>query len=335
MHQMTTCVSPQGITVPKSPAIKKETFTFIDLFAGIGGFRKGLEAAGGKCVFSCEKDKFARETYAANYKTDHPFAEDIKQVQAADIPEHDMLVGGFPCQAFSLAGRKAGLKDAQRGNLFFDIVRILAYQRPRCFILENVKNLIHHNDGRTFEIMRLFLEDDLGYHIQWRVINAKAFVPQNRFRVFIVGFLEETEFDFDSLEIPKDSGITLDDIMEDDQDFEEYTISDRLWSTLQEHKRKHKAAGNGFGYRLADPKGISCTMLASYASDGSSMMVPQEGKNPRKFTPLECSRLMGFDAPDGSEFQFPVSNRQAYKQLGNAVVPQVAEFLAKEVAKAL
>lgn len=307
------------------------SFTFIDLFSGIGGFRLGLEAAGGRCVFSSEIDPHARATYLANHATHHPFPEDIHAVQAASVPAHDLLVGGFPCQSFSIAGRKQGIKDMDRGNLFFDIVRLLAYHRPRAFLLENVKYLLHHQDGRTFQLMRMFLEDDLGYQMQWRVVDAQGFVPQRRKRLFMVGFREDNDFDLAALDIPRDSGRRLKHVLHrprEKVDVTPYTLSDRAWAGMQLHRARHKARGNGFGYRMVDPEGIFGTLTASYAGDGSAVLVPQRGKNPRRLTPRECARVMGF----GDHFLLPETDSHAYQQLGNAVVPQVVEFLGGAMA---
>lgn len=321
----------------------KSQFTFIDLFAGIGGFRRGLEACGGKCVFSCEKDKFARMTYEANYpcgdEYGHSFWDDITTLDAKTVPDHDVLCAGFPCQSFSIAGiainkhygNTTGLSVEGKGNLFFDVVRIINEKRPKVFILENVKNLLSHNGGKTFETIRIFLEQYLKYHVQWRVIDARHFVPQSRKRVIIVGFRDETDFDFDALKLPANDNGVVKDILENANSVDEkYTFSNKTWGKILAHKEKHRKAGNGFGYRIIDINKPAYTLCASYLSS-NDQCIEQRGKNPRRFTPLECSRVMGFNSPQGNSFKIVVSNSQAYKQFGNAVVPQVVEWVGRGI----
>jgi DNA (cytosine-5)-methyltransferase 1 len=333
-------------------------FTFIDLFAGIGGMRKGFDTVGGKCVFVCEKDLHAQTTYRANHACeDPPVAGDITAIPPQDIPPHDVLLAGFPCQPFSLAGlpsrkrcgQQSGFACPSQGSLFFDMARILKIHRPRAFLLENVKNLVTHDQGRTWRIILQTLSGDLGYSIQARVLNARFWVPQNRERVFIVGFREETGFDFGALSLPINSRLpALKDILHPEDGSEEaeapytqgkkatvserYTLSDRLWSYLQAHARKHWEKGHGFGYSLVDRDDIARTLSARYGKDGSEILIPQQGKNPRRLTPRECARLMGFDAPGESRFRIPVSDTQAYRQFGNAVVVPVVKTIACHMA---
>ena len=301
------------------------TFRFIDLFAGIGGMRIALERLGGRCVYSSEWNKFSAQTYETNFGD--PPAGDIREVDASEVPDHDLLTAGFPCQPFSIAGVSKkrslnmpdGFADETQGTLFFDIARIIREKRPRAFLLENVKNLKSHDGGRTFGVITDALEG-LGYDIHHRVIDASAVVPQHRERVFIVGFDSPTDFGFPSM---PEGGVPLGSILEG-QVPEKYTLGDNLWKTLQRHAANSRKKGNGFGYGLANLRGISRTLSARYYKDGSEVLIPQEGRNPRRLTPRECARLMGF--PDG--FKIPVSDTQAYRQFGNAVVPPVVEIVA-------
>jgi len=317
---------------------KEYRFTFIDLFAGIGGFRIALESLGGKCVFSSEWNKYSAKTYEANFG-ERP-AGDITLIDERTIPDHDILAAGFPCQPFSIAGvskknslgRPHGFLDELQGNLFFDIARILDAKRPKAFILENVKNLIYHDRGRTFRVITETLEM-LGYEVFWKVIDASAYVPQHRERIIIVGFRSDlypsVHFTF-----PQISGSppSLKDILEKSPD-PKYTLSDSLWKYLQEYAEKHRRKGNGFGYGLVDPEKdkITRTLSARYYKDGAEILIKQEGKNPRRLTPVECRRLMGF--PDN--FIIPVSDTQAYRQFGNAVVPAVIRDVAAEMLKVI
>lgn len=336
------------------------SFTFIDLFAGIGGIRTAFERVGGHCVFTSEWDRWAQQTYRANFPNDefseHVFEGDITNVVASEIPDHDVLVGGFPCQPFSIAGvskknalgRAHGFADATQGTLFFDVARIIDEKRPAAFLLENVKNLKSHDRGRTFEVIRRTLEEELGYELHTRVVNGKHFTPQNRERILLVGFREPSDFNFDDLlledypsavsdvlhaqheaGLPHDSDRFIDPITGEVST--KYTLTDHLWTYLQNYAEKHRAAGNGFGFGLVDLQGTTRTLSARYYKDGSEILIPQEGKNPRRLTPRECARLMGFD----DDFVIPVSDTQAYKQFGNSVVvpaiTAVAELMAPQV----
>jgi DNA (cytosine-5)-methyltransferase 1 len=339
-----------------SPDKAKPAFRFVDLFAGIGGLRRGFEPLGGQCVFTSEWDRYSQKTYLANFECDHEFAGDITKVPVADIPEHDVLLAGFPCQPFSIAGvskknalgRAHGFACEAQGTLFFDVARIIGHHRPRAFLLENVKNLINHDRGRTFEVIQRILKEELGYEVHKRVINAKSFVPQNRERIFIVGFRESTDFDFNTLDVPDPlAGPKLTTILHSengaepaDRQFlskegrvlEKYTLTDHLWKYLQGYAAKHQEAGNGFGFGLVGPNDVSRTLSARYYKDGSEILVQQSGKAPRRLTPRECARLMGFEAPGKADFVIPVSDTQAYRQFGNAVVVPVAKAVAEHMA---
>ena len=337
-------------------------FKFIDLFAGIGGIRRGFDAAGGKCVFTSEWDSYAQKTYRANYPTDgHEIRGDITEIDASEVPDHDVLLAGFPCQPFSIAGvskknslgRAHGFMDKAQGTLFFDVLRILKAKRPAAFLLENVKNLKSHNKGDTFATIRGALENDLGYHISTMVIDAKGYVPQHRERVFIVGFREKNDFDISKLKFPDPkTGPKLASILHAPEEEPEdqfnlpveapgsnetsfvnpkYTLSDKLWNYLQGYAAKHKAAGNGFGFGLVTPKDTARTLSARYYKDGSEILIAQERRNPRRLTPRECARLMGFDQPGREPMKIPVSDTRAYKQFGNAVAVPVIEDIAKRM----
>lgn len=336
------------------PASGGHSFTFIDLFAGIGGLRKGFEPIGGKCVFTSEWDRFSVETYLANHVCDHKVEGDITKIDADDIPAHDVLLAGFPCQPFSIAGvskknalgRAHGFRCDAQGTLFFDVARIIEHHRPKAFLLENVKNLVGHDRGRTFEVIKRALTEELGYQVHTRVIDAKSLVPQHRERIFIVGFREENSFDFDSLVLPDPlDGPKLRQILHPEdgsEDFEQrftegrkarvlskYTLSDHLWGYLQNYAEKHRAKGNGFGFGLVGPDDVARTLSARYFKDGSEILVRQRGcKNPRRLTPRECARLMGFDKDGDKPFNITVSDTQAYRQFGNAVVVPVVEAVA-------
>lgn len=330
------------------------TFRFIDLFAGIGGLRRGFEPLGGQCVFTSEWDKYSQKTYLANHECDHEVAGDITKVALDDIPEHDLLLAGFPCQPFSIAGvskknalnRPHGFRCEAQGTLFFNVAQIIEHHRPRAFLLENVKNLVNHDRGRTFEVIHRTLTEELGYQVHWKVINAKSFVPQHRERIFIVGFRDPNDFTFDDLAIPSPlNGPRLGTILHPEDGSEEpeapytrgniasvsgkYTLTDHLWRYLQGYAEKHKAAGNGFGFGLVGPDDVARTLSARYYKDGSEILVQQdEGRNPRRLTPRECARLMGFDEPGGREFIIPVSDTQAYRQFGNSVAVPVVRAVA-------
>jgi len=313
-------------------------FSFIDLFAGIGGFHRALASLGGKCVFASEIDKFCRIVYLENY--DMEPAGDIRKIDASDIPDHDVLTAGFPCQPFSIAGvskynslgYQHGFRNETKGTLFFEIARIIEARRPAAFILENVKHLVRHDRGNTFKVILRTLKEELGYHVYYRIIDAVHFVPQHRERIFIVGFREQVDFSW--LPLPEQRKIRLKDILEKNVD-PRYTLSDHLWNYLREYAQRHRQKGNGFGYGLVDPDdddAVTRTLSARYYKDGSEILIYQgEGKNPRRLTPRECARLMGF--PDTHVIN--VSDTQAYKQFGNAVVVPVARFVAEAVLRAM
>ncbi len=334
----------------------KAEFTFIDLFAGIGGIRMGFESIGGKCVFTSEWNKYSRQTYQENFGCDHEINGDITQIHEADIPAHNVLLAGFPCQPFSIAGvskknslgKAHGFECTTQGTLFFDVARIIAYHRPSAFLLENVKNLQGHDKGKTFQVIRETLEEELGYNIAWKVIDAKRFVPQHRERIFIVGFRENSDFTFDNLKLPdlanapKLSSIlhTEDGTEETEEPYtygekalvsDRYTLSDKLWNFLVKYAAKHKEKGNGFGFGINGPNDYARTLSARYYKDGSEILIKQEGKNPRRLTPRECARLMGYDRPGRPPFEIPVSDTQAYRQFGNGVVVPVIEAVAKHM----
>ncbi len=308
-------------------------FRFIDLFAGIGGLRIPMEEIGGECVFTAEWDRFSKETYAANFANEesHVTAGDIRPYanNPHTIPDHDVLVAGFPCQPFSIAGvskknslgRPHGFLCDTQGTLFYDLAEIIRYHQPPVFLLENVKNLERHDGGKTFATIMHVLREELGYEIHYRVISSAAWVPQKRERVFIVGFRQPSLFDFRELEIP-DKPPVLGDILEEKVD-SKYTLSTKLWEYLKSYREKHSKAGNGFGYSLFGPDDVARTLSARYYKDGSEILIKQSRRRPRRLTPRECSRLMGFDKPGKSDFVIPVSDTQAYRQFGNAVVVPV------------
>ncbi len=309
-------------------------FRFVDLFCGIGGFRIAFEKAGGQCVFSSDWDKFSQLTYAANFG-EKPHG-DIHSVAVADIPAHDILCGGFPCQPFSLAGvskknslgRKHGFDDEKQGNLFFSIADILDYHKPAAFVLENVKNLKSHDQGRTFQVIHDTLTKALGYQVYTKIIDARNVVPQHRERIFLVGFREPRHFEFPAFPTTEPK---LASILEADAPAK-YTLSDHLWQYLQDYAKKHQAAGNGFGFGLVTGNDTTRTLSARYHKDGSEILVSQGSrKNPRRLTPRECARLMGY--PDSHKI--PVSDTQAYRQFGNSVVVPVVERIAKKVVDVL
>lgn len=324
--------NPSPSTSSQPAQSQQASFRFIDLFAGIGGLRLAFEAAGGKCVFSSEIDPFAAQTYEANFG-EKP-AGDITRIEAEAIPAHDVLAGGFPCQPFSIAGvskygslgRKHGFDDRTKGTLFFEILRILAHHRPSVFLLENVKNLCGHDSGRTWTVIRSSLQD-LGYMVFAKIHDAKYLVPQHRERILIAGFKESVLFEWPQI---KNKHPRVKDILEEKVD-SKYTLSDHLWGYLQNYAAKHREKGNGFGYGLIDPEGITRTLSARYFKDGSEILIPQEGKNPRRLTPRECARLMGY--PD--TFQIPVSDTQAYRQFGNSVVVPLITEVAEGIIKTL
>lgn len=312
----------------------KRQLTFIDLFAGIGGTRLAFEAAGCKCLFSSEWDKFAQQTYEANFG-EKPRGN-IREIASSEIPDHDILVAGFPCQPFSISGiskknalgKPHGFDDPTQGTLFFELKRIIHDKKPMAFLLENVKHLKRHDQGRTFEVIRHALADELGYDVHEEVFDAIDYVPQHRERIFIVGFRKSTLFEFphrNPVKRPK-----FQDILESNVP-ENYTLTDHLWNYLQNYAKKHRENGNGFGYGMTDLNGVARTLSARYYKDGSEILIPQgNGKNPRRLTPKECARLMGFTQlrPD---FKIPVSDTQAYRQFGNSVVVPLVYDIAKTI----
>ncbi|HDO06412.1 MAG TPA: DNA (cytosine-5-)-methyltransferase [Bacteroidetes bacterium] len=328
------------------PAPGNSEFRFIDLFAGIGGFRIAFQNAGGKCVFTSEWDKHAKKTYEANFG-EVPYG-DIRKTNKKEIPEHDVLCAGFPCQPFSLAGvskknslgRKHGFADETQGTLFFEILEILKLKRPKAFFLENVKNLLTHDKKHTFEVIRHSLGDDLGYVINWIIVDGAKWVPQHRERIFIVGFNPaKIRIKKEEITIPDKPGngykySELSDIIQKKVDG--YTLGPGTWATLERHKKHHAAEGNGFGYglhKLPIPEGtVTRTISARYHKDGAEILIEQRGQRPRRLTVEEAMQLQGYDP---KKFVFPVSQTQAYKQIGNSVVVPAIEATAKEIVKIL
>lgn len=319
------------------PPLENPKFKFIDLFAGIGGIRLAFQNNGGKCVFTSEWDSFAKKTYEANFG-EVPFG-DITEISEKEIPDHDILLGGFPCQPFSIAGvskknslgRQHGFLDKTQGTLFFDIARIIEHKKPKVFMLENVKNLVSHDKKKTFKVITETLTE-LGYSLHYKVLDAKYYVPQHRERIIIVGFNKSVFNEQENFEFPKppDVELALREILEKKVD-DKYTLSDKLWNYLQEYKKKHQAKGNGFGFGLTDLNGVSRTLSARYYKDGAEILIPQRGKSPRRLTPRECARIQGF--PDN--FIIPVSNNQAYKQFGNSVAMPLIQAVGKNIVKEL
>ncbi len=315
----------------------KKEYTFIDLFAGIGGTRIAFEEAGCRCVFSSEWDRFAQVTYEANFG-EKPHG-DIRKISSRDIPNHDILIAGFPCQPFSISGvskknslgRPHGFNDPTQGTLFFEIKRILLDKRPGAFLLENVKHLVRHDNGNTFRVILDILQKQLGYTVYYRVIDAVNHVPQHRERIYIVGFRSFSLFEFPQLRVEQRPKFR--DVLTKNVDVK-YTLSDHLWRYLQDYAKKHREEGNGFGYGLTDLNGVSRTLSARYHKDGSEILIPQTNKNPRRLTPAECASLMGFTQlrPD---FKIPVSDTQAYRQFGNSVVVPVVYDIARAMVRAL
>jgi DNA (cytosine-5)-methyltransferase 1 len=334
----------------------KPRFKFIDLFAGIGGIRKGFEQAGGQCVFTSEWDNYAQKTYSINFPSGEPITGDITKVNLSQIPDHDLLLAGFPCQPFSIAGvskknalgRPTGFADKTQGTLFFDVARIIKEKRPKAFVLENVKNLKSHDKGNTFKVITETLTQELGYTIDYKVIDGQSWVPQHRERIVIVGFREPVLFSLENINIPPKGEIKLSHVLHkkgDDEPFlehdaekyynyrknkvqDKYTLTDHLWEYLQNYAKKHQAAGNGFGFGLVTEDDIARTLSARYYKDGSEILVYQgKRKNPRRLTPRECARLMGY--PD--DFIIPVSDTRAYKQFGNSVVVPLFHAIAEAI----
>lgn len=355
-----------GESIPKSAYItaishelarddrpKYPDFTFIDLFAGIGGLRRGFEAQNGRCVFTSEWDKYACMTYKANFPDADDIAGDITRILPSAIPDHDLLLAGFPCQPFSLAGvskknslgREHGFKDKTQGTLFFNVVKILEAKKPRAFLLENVKNLRSHDGGRTYAVIRGALSE-LGYTVFDETIDARPWVPQRRERIFLAGFKQPVSFSFSAIDRPK-PGPTLTSILHSEDEEPEghftikrggktvvdprYTLSDHLWQYLQNYAAKHKELGNGFGCSVFTGADVARTLSARYHKDGSEILIGQARKNPRRLTPRECARLMGFDRQGKTPHTIPasMSDTQAYRQFGNSVVVPVVDAVAK------
>lgn len=330
MQESVSSAIRQMLARPREGALRR--YSFIDLFAGIGGMHLAYASAGACCVYANEWDRYSQRTYYANFGIQPD--GDITKVDASSIPAHDILVAGFPCQPFSIAGvskkqslgRATGFADKTQGTLFFDVCRIIKRCRPKAIMLENVKNLVSHDKGRTFKVIQDSLAE-LEYKIFFKVIDGRAYVPQHRERIVIVGFDRRRygdDVDFEFALSPPGEPPVLRDILEADVDAR-YTLSDKLWDYLRSYAAKHKAAGNGFGYGLAPLDGASRTLSARYYKDGSEILIAQEGRPPRRLTPRECARLQGF--PDS--FRIPVSDTQAYKQFGNSVVvPLMADVAA-------
>lgn len=323
------------------PAPENPKFTFIDLFAGMGGFRLAMQAQGGKCVFSSEWNAYSQKTYFSNFG-DMPFGDITKEITKSYIPKHfDVLCAGFPCQPFSIAGvskkkslgRETGFKDKTQGTLFFDVADIISRHRPKAFFLENVKNLKSHDKGNTFRVIMDTLEE-LRYSVHELVMDGQTYVPQHRERIMIVGFDKERYHGEEKFEFPEQHEATrcIKEILDPNID-SKYTLSDKLWSYLQNYAEKHRAKGNGFGYGLVDLNGITRTLSARYYKDGSEILIPQgKNKNPRRLSPRECARLMGY--PDQYRID-RVSDVQAYRQCGNSVIVPLITAVSEQIIKTL
>lgn len=373
--------------LPVKPAhYDNPKFKFIDLFAGIGGIRKGFDEIGGKCVFTSEWNKYSVRTYKANHYSDpneHIFNEDIREVTLTEndeiseteayknidkvIPDHDVLLAGFPCQPFSLAGvskknslgKAHGFECETQGTLFFDVCRIIAAKQPAVFVLENVKNLKSHDKGKTFKVIMEAL-DDLGYDVidvdsnkggqDPKIIDAKLFLPQHRERIVLVGFRRDLSLsnDISLKDLPKPNNTPTFAELLDEEVPDKYILTPKLWEYLYHYAKKHQAKGNGFGYGLVDPndkKAYARTLSARYHKDGSEILIDRgwdkklgeldfndmfnQASRPRRLTPQECARLMGFDKPGETNFVIPVSDTQAYRQFGNSVVVPVFRAVAE------
>jgi len=340
---------------------KAALFSFVDLFAGIGGTRLGFEKNGGKCLFTAEWNPFAQKTYLENFPLadDHRLVGDITKIDAGEIPDHDVLLAGFPCQPFSIAGvskknalgRPHGFECTTQGTLFFDVARIISAKKPKAFLLENVKNLVSHDKGNTFKVIEETLRNELEYDVYHRVIDGQHFVPQHRERIIILGFKKGLSHDpFDELVLPEKGSVKLSAILHPENGTEQeelpytsgdtatvnskYTLTPNLWDYLQKYAEKHRKAGNGFGFGLVGRNNVARTLSARYYKDGSEILINQGSKKrPRRLTPRECARLMGFD----DSFQIPVSDTQAYRQFGNSVIvpmiTEVARVLVKNISQ--
>jgi DNA (cytosine-5)-methyltransferase 1 len=339
--QLPLSLFPGDVRAPEREAqsVTPLPFKFIDLFAGIGGMRVGLSRLGGECVFTSEWDKYAQRTYKSWYQDPELPHGDIRKIDISSIPEHDILAAGFPCQPFSIAGvskkkslgREHGFRDVTQGTLFFHLASIIEIKRPPVLLLENVKNLMSHDSGRTWQVIKKTLEE-MEYAVFPKIIDAAHFVPQHRERVIIIGF-DKREFgdavSFTFPDLPTGPKPKLRDIL-DPHAPAKYTLTDHLWRYLQDYAERHRQKGNGFGFGLADLDGVTRTLSARYYKDGSEILIPQKRKNPRRLTPDECARLMGFP-----EKKIVVSDTQAYKQFGNAVVPAVIEWVGKAIIETL
>jgi DNA (cytosine-5)-methyltransferase 1 len=328
------------------PPPKQWDFRFIDLFAGIGGFRIAFQQAGGKSFFSSEWDKFAQQTYVENFG-EIPYG-DITQINEQEIPDHDVLCAGFPCQPFSLAGvskknalgRKHGFEDETQGTLFFDIKRILNEKRPKAFMLENVKNLMSHDKGKTFQVIRRTLEEELGYVVNWKIVDAAAWVPQHRERIFIVGYdPDQVEITKEEIWIPEgpDEGYQYTELHTlIGESVDDHTVGPGTWEALKRHKAHHEKAGNGFGYGLItlpiESGRVTRTISARYHKDGAEILIEQPGNRPRRLTVREAMQLQGYDP---ERYRFPVSKTQAYRQIGNSVAVPAVAACAQEIARVL
>jgi DNA (cytosine-5)-methyltransferase 1 len=314
---------------------KDRLFTFSDFFAGIGGIRIAFEEHEGKCVFSSEWDRWCKATYFENFG-ELPEG-DINNIDLKEIPKHDILTAGFPCQPFSIAGvskkkslgMEHGFKDKAQGTLFFRLAEIIEQRKPKAFMLENVKNLRNHDEGNTYKVIEGTLKE-LGYVVFSEVIDAINYVPQHRERFFIVGFRKKIfgknpEFSFPA---PSKSAPKLKKVLERKVD-SKYTLSDKLWKYLQDYAEKHRLKGNGFGYGLFDGNSVARTLSARYYKDGSEILIKKNNSNPRRLTPRECARLMGFK----DDFRIPVSDTQAYKQFGNSVAVPVVSAVASQIVE--
>ncbi len=331
---------PELFSVP-FPAPKEPRFTFIDLFAGIGGFRIAMQEQGGKCVYSSEWNTYAQKTYLANFG-EMPFGDITKNETKSYIPKQfDILCAGFPCQPFSIAGvskkkslgRETGFKDKTQGTLFFDVADIINRHRPKAFYLENVKNLTSHDKGNTFRVIRETLEE-LDYSLHYQVMDGQTYVPQHRERIMIVGFDRKRYHEKENFVFPEQHEATrcVREILDPNVD-SKYTLSDKLWTYLQNYAEKHRAKGNGFGYGLVNLDGITRTLSARYYKDGSEILIPQsDGKNPRKLSPRECARLMGY--PDTFRIDL-VSDVQAYRQCGNSVIVPLITAVSEQIIKTI
>lgn len=350
----------ERVVTPSSNPSGGEALTFIDLFAGIGGFHLAMHSHGAKCVFASEWDKFARQTYEANFRALEPelfaqgrFAGDINAVNLDDIPPFDILCAGFPCQPFSNAGLKKGFEDT-RGTLFFRIAQIIKDKcekgyPPKVIFLENVKGLMHHDKGRTLDTICSVL-DELGYRVAYKTLNARNFgVPQNRERIFIVSWRKESPVS--RFYFPLGISVNREPIF-NSEDLKhyvlktrvgdillpevegKYTLSEQLYAGHVRRKKKHEQMGNGFGFSMFNAESpYTNTISARYYKDGSEILIEQKGERPRKLHPTEAAKLQGF--PIGKGFRIVVSDTQAYKQFGNSVAIPMVDSIALQIIKQL